>query len=111
MKKIQVSCYEVSEWNSKRWEFLPTIIFENLRGIWYGENYTRNFNDLKLFASEAVLCGKMQMKVFLLLIGLSYAAKQSKNVAESDGNNGTNKNDGELILVKIEEEENAKVLI
>jgi hypothetical protein len=45
------------------------------------------------------------------MIALSFAAKENKNVAESDGNNGANVDNGEKeqILVKIEEDEYAKI--
>ena len=51
------------------------------------------------------------MKLVMLLIMLSFGAKQTNNVAESDENNVANVHDGEKkpILVKIEEDECAKV--
>ena len=67
-----------------------------------------SFNHPKFFVSES---DKMRIKLFVLLIALSFAAKQNKQVAESGGNYGTNVNNGEKeeILVKIEEDEYAKV--
>ena len=64
--------------------------------------------------SEGVLCDKIQMMVFVFLIALSFATKENKNVAESDGKNTENeieKCEKEEILVKIEEDEYAKVNI
>ena len=51
------------------------------------------------------------MKLFVLLIALSFGAKENKNVAESDESNEANVNDRERepILVKIEEDEYDKV--
>jgi hypothetical protein len=52
----------------------------------------------------------MQMKLFAILISLSFAAKQNKFVAEIDENYGGNVNKiiAETIFVKIEEDEYAK---
>ena len=53
----------------------------------------------------------MQMNLFVLLIALSFGAKEIDNVAESVGKYTENVNDGEKepIVVKIEEDEYAKV--
>ena len=61
--------------------------------------------------SAGVVLDKIKMKVFALLIALSFAAKQNKDVAESEGHYGENVNNGESeeIRVKIEEDEYAKV--
>ena len=53
------------------------------------------------------------MKLLVLWIALSFAAKQNQNVAESDGNCGEklNENDAGTIFVKIEEDEYAKIKV
>merc|ERR1712098_112613 len=60
--------------------------------------------------TTGVVLDKIKMKVFALLIALSFAAKQNKNVVESEGHHGENVNNGEReeIRVKIEEDEYAK---
>ena len=80
------------------------IIFLDFSSI---SSATRHYNTLQFFVSETVLCDKMQMRLFAILISLSFATKQNKIVAESDGNYGENvyENDADTILVKIEEDE------
>ena len=53
----------------------------------------------------------MQLKLCVFLIALTFAAKQNKNVAESDGDSGKkeNENGPKTIFVKIEEDEHAKL--
>ena len=69
------------------------------------------FNYPEFFVSAGVVLDKLKMKVFVLLIALSFAAKQNKDVVESEGHYGENVHNGESeeIRVKIEEDEYAKV--
>ena len=54
----------------------------------------------------------MQMKLFVFMIALSFAAKHNTNVAESDGNCEEELNNGEeTIFVKIEEDQYAKIKV